>query len=393
MRHSRWLRRRYYPLFLESLAKKIQYLLIAWQLDIEWTYESARTLRKALPTNFIPIVILQPKEAISFATNVLFLHSAVWQLNKITAYRLFNYISTIRELDSVKLANINFGVSEITNPQLIILQNFLALRQIEQPINLKSFNINYILTKAEAEGYFIINLLNYCIARRRADQTSAAPLTISTQILPGLIFSNILQLFAAASEFAPSLVFLCPLQYQFKLFFPYYFHKFFEHLITKGSVRGAKYFQEDEIVISPFLYPPKLNTAFYFNINLEKKFNRSLAPREIIKNIIIFDIRRAVPAPEIINLILKFISDIRATSPDIITLTLLFSKDYNISKNLFTALQLETYIYEKESRSYKFLLDLLISDVGGDLIIDTYKLIFDLIEAKFLQPAVAKIKI
>jgi len=68
-------------------------------------------------------------------------------------------------------------------------------------------------------------------------------------------------------------------------------------------------------------------------------------------------------------------------------------ESYDFSRRLTPALTLITKLYEKEIRSYQFILDLLVSDVGADFLIDIYKLVFDLIEAKLLQPAVAKIKI
>jgi len=393
VRHSRWRRRRYYPLFLEQLAKKIYYLLAALDIDIQWFYHASRALKGISDTNLVPIVVFQPEEVYSYATIILLNNQIISELESVYSQRATFSCGSSPLLNQEESLHALFQINEIVNPFQICFSLPWGAFIKESYSGASSLSAALHLRKAEAEALAFLKIIHSLASKQKPLSSAVLSLDFRSSISFGFIYPLTIDFLSAVEGISPAIVFSLILAHKFKFSVPLYFDKIQFSIKPVCFASGVKFFSESEQEVSPFLQPVKLNTGFLFGVLLRddvfSKWNIKFKPSLLIP----FWLREVKRSPDIITLALRISSFIKYSSPDIFTLTLSFTESYDFSRRLTPSLTLLTKFYEKEVRSYQFILDLLINDADGDFLIDIYKFIFDLVEARLLQPAVAKIKI
>ena len=393
MRHSRWRRRRYYPLFLEELAKKVYYLLASLDVDIQWFHHVSKVLKGISDVDLVPIVIFQPEEIYSYSTVILLDEQIRLELESILGREITFSCGCISSSERKNLLQTLFQINEITNPFQIYFPLLYAAFTSEVYEDASALSAALHLRKAEAEILVFLKIIHSLLCQRRPLSITPLSLDFFSLISFGFIYPLTINFLSSISGISPAIVFSLILSHKFKFSVPLYSDKIIFHLKPLCLSRGIKYFSESETEISPFLSPIKLDTGFLFQESLVNRFFSETKIQSQPSLLTPFWLGEGRRSPDIITLALRLSSFIKYSSPDLFALTLSLMESYDFSRRLTPALTLITKLYEKEIRSYQFILDLLVSDVGADFLIDIYKLVFDLIEAKLLQPAVAKIKI
>ena len=393
MRHSRWRRRRYYPLFLEQLAKKVYCLLAALDVDIQWFYHASRALKGISDINFVPIVILQPEEVYSYSTIILLDERIKSELESILRRKIAFSCGHTSSPAHKSLLRALFQTNEIVNPFQICFPLLYASVIKESYGDTPTLSTALHLRKAGAESLAFLKIIHSLSSEEKPLFSMPLFLDFPSLISFGFIYPFRISFSSTVEGISPSIVFSLILAHKFKFSVPLYSNKIIFSLEPLCLARGIKFFSESEAELSPFLHPIKLDTGFLFKTPLVNRLSSVSNIQSKLSFPISFWLGEARRSPDIITLALRISSFIKYSSPDVIALTLALREDYSLFRQLTPALSLLAYLYEREARSYQFLLDLLVSDVGGDFLIDIYKQIFDLVEAKLLQPAVAKIKI
>ena len=393
MRHSRWRRRRYYPLFLEQLAKKVYHLLASLDVDIQWFHHVSKALRGISDVDLVSIVIFQPEEIYSYSTVILLDKQIRLELESILSREIAFSCGCISSLERKSLLQTVFQINEIVNPFQICFPLLYAAFTSDGYEDVSALPLALHLRKAEAEILAFLKIIHSFLCQKRPLSIGSLSLGFFSLISFGFIYPLTIVFLSAIEGISPAIVFSLILAHKFKFSVPLYSDKIIFHLKPLCLSRGIKYFSESETEISPFLFPIKLETEFLFQESLVNRFFSESKIQSKHNLLIPFWLGERRRSPDIITLALRLSSFIKYSSPDLFALTLSLVESYDFSRRLTPALTLTTKLYEKEIRSYQFILDLLVSDVGADFLIDIYKLVFDLIEAKLLQPAVAKIKI
>jgi len=393
VRHSRWRRRRYYPLFLEQLAKKVYYLLAALDIDIQWIYHASRALKGFSHIDFVPIVIFQPEIAHTY--------SAIIELGERVIAKLIDAFPEqiicrpgVRHLSGIeKSIGASFHINEIANPFQAACFLFFDSSAKKYYESETASITNFHLRKAAAEAIEFLQIKHLLISGQKPESCFSSATAFLFLLSSGFVFPLDIDFRSKIEGILPSLIVFLALSHKFKFSIPLYFDKIYFSIKPLLLTRGVKFFSESEQEISSFLHPIKLDTEFLLNSPLMNNILSNISVQSRIGLTVLFDLYERRRSPDVIALALRISSFIKYSSPDVIALTLALKENYDLFRQLTPALSLLMYLYERDARSYQFLLDLLVSDVSGDFLIDIYKQVFDLVEAKLLQPAIAKIKI
>jgi len=368
-------------------------LLATLDIDIQWFYHASRALKGVSDINLVPIVVFQPEEVHSYSTIILLNKQIISKLESIFGQETKFSCDGLSVLNQKETLQTSFQINEIANPFQICFMLPCASVFKESYDDTSFLSTAFHLRKAAAESTVFLKIIHPLSSHCESASLAFLPLDFRSLISFGFIYPFGINFLSAVEGISPAVVFSLILVHKFKFSVPLYSDKIIFLLKLLCLSRGIKYFSESEAEISPFLYPVKLDTGFLFRESLLHGFHQKWSIQTKFRHALPLGLIEGERSPDVITLALQISSLIKYSSPDIFTLTLSLIEGYDLSRRLCPALTLLIQFYEKEARSYQFILDLLINDVGGDFLIDIYKFVFDLVEAKLLQPGVAKIKI
>ncbi|RLF01928.1 MAG: hypothetical protein DRJ64_09950, partial [Thermoprotei archaeon] len=317
MRHSRWRRRRYYPLFLEQLEKVIHSLSASLDLDIQWIGHISRALRGFSDINLVPIAIFQPEEIYSYSTIILLEDSISSELKQII-HNGINFLNRqLPRLATRKSIEILSQINEVANPFHICF--FLPFASvIRESYDSEAFLlISFHLRKAGAESLAFLGIHHTLASESETTSINFLPFSSRLASCFGFKFPSKIAFFSAVEGISPAIVFSLLLSHKFKFSVPLYSDKIIFSLKPLCLARGIKFFSESEEDVSPFLSPIKLDTGFLFRASLTNKFFSGWSLQSKLDFVIPFWTGEAKRSPDIIALALQISSFIKYSSPDI----------------------------------------------------------------------------
>jgi len=382
MRASRWLRRRYYPIFLEEIYKPLSSSLAFVNVG-----GLTRELRSFSSVNILVDWLLQPREFITHAISIP-LQTCYLSVIYSQAQNIIHCLPVSDRSAISRYYHILSLKSEAREqPFLVLLQPAFSFNDIERSYFTFKFSSSFITQEATPAVYERLILQHQPSILSGVESSYTDFLVPTVSLLIGLTFPLCIlgwtAFFSKIDSYptlflSPDFPFVSAPRNQISL--PFY-HCF--------ALRSAKYTREDESDITPFLEPFKLGLTFIYPILLEtslRNINNLFALRT---KLIGFKIHERLRTPDIIFLTLR-LGTSYISSPEIISLRISPEFDYDLQSVVRLDRNLNLFLVGKLEKNFLGLLKLIISDASGEFLLDIAKSIFDVIEAYILQPGVLK---
>jgi len=382
MRASRWLRRRYYPLFLEEIYTPLPLSLAFVNIG-----GLERGLRGFTEINTVFDWLLKPRALVALALSAplsLFYHSAVSSM-------FYGPISlkwmSKREYTAFYEKIILLKKEVWEQPFLALLQSTFSIEDLKHLDYIFRFSSNFIAREAAPEVFEGI-LLEHNL--ESLSDVSTNYITFLSQLYFlnfGFSFPSALSIFGKSISEEKSLILLGLEKGLSSISIPKQFAT--APVSYSFALRSAKYFREDEDEISPFLQPVKLGTQFIYSLPLYNYLINKNCFYTLRRELIGFKVLEKLRTPDIIAFMLG-IQTSYISVPEIVSLTILPGFDYDLQSILRLDRNINFFLAGRLEKSVLGLLRLVVSDAGGDFLLDIAKSIFDIIEVYILQPGVLK---
>jgi len=382
MRHSRWLRRRYYPLFLEEIYKPIL-------LDLSFVNIGSLTkgLWEFINTHFLCEWSQWRREIISHTLLAPLAVSHASSIYDKQAERLLTGISSWEDFLVQRHTAVLLKKEVFEQPFLALLFSDFLFEEKESSYFAFKFLSNFIAREAtpEVNEKLVLQYVSRAYSEIKDEFTAfwifpafsvfafGFPCQLLTQ-------SNMISI----SKQMTALLFPCDFIYisspinRSSLVFS-----------SRVALHSSKYYREDEDEVTPFLKSFKLALTFIYPLLLETSLcsiNNLFALR---RKLIGFKIFEKLRTPDIVFLALSFGTSY-ISSPEIVSLCISSEFDYDLQSIVRLDKNLNLFLVGKLEKSYLGLLKLIIEDASGEFLLDIAKSIFDVIEAYILQPGVLK---
>ena len=382
MMSSRWLRRRYYPLYLEELYRPLSLPLAFINIS-----DLTRGLKAFSDVIFLSEWSLHPKEIIAYTVLApldLSYSSMVCSLSR-NAVRLYSI--SRRDFISSYPKVLALGKEVWEQPFLALLHSSFQFDEIEHSEFAFKFLSDFIVREATPVVHEGLLLYHSCQVFSKINSDYTAFFLIPFHQILGFGFP--LRLFTSGSLIS-RMAALSSVDLQESIS-PISSQRITTNLFStyRFALRSSKYFREDEDEITPFLQPFKLNTLFIYPLDLHvlpRNINNYFTLRT---KLIGFKILEKLRTPDIISITLSLGASYISV-PEIVTLRILPEFDYDLQTALKIDRNLNLLLLGRLEKSYLALLKLIIEDAGGEFLFDIEKSIFDIIEVYILQPGVLK---
>jgi len=382
MRHSRWLRRRYYPLFLEEIYKPIPLDLAfvnvgsltknLWEfINTYFLCEWSQWQREIIShTLLAPLAVSHASSIYDKQARCLLMGISSWEDFLMQRHTTILLKREVFEQPFLALLFSDFSFEEKESSYFAFkfLSNFItneATPEVNEKLVLQYVSRVYSEIKNEFDAFWIFPVFSvfaFGFPSRLLIQSDV--ISISKQMIALLLPYDFIYISLPINR--ASLV--------------------FSSLV---ALRSSKYYREDEDEVTPFLEPFKLSLTFIYPLLLEtslRNINNLFALR---RKLIGFRIFEKLRTPDIVFLALSFRTSY-ISSPEIISLRISPEFDYDLQSIVRLDRNLNLFLVSELEKSYLGLLKLIIDDASGEFLLDIAKSIFDVIEAYILQPGVLK---